>query len=96
MSKYTKAKKKFFRKRVEVWTLYYKNKEILSYDRGMYEPSNWYLYTPHLFNSVAGIIHSYEWKGFFKAHKFAVENKDYLLRYGLKDRSFTFTCTFEY
>ena len=86
MKHYKKAKAKYFRKRVEFWTLYYNKKEILTYGYGTFLPYR--ICTMNIF-----IMHLSDTDAFWYAHKLSVTNKKYSLKYGLYNRSVTFTTT---
>jgi len=88
MKHYKKAKAKYFRKRVEYWTLYYNRKKMVSYGYGVFIP-----FGRSNSNDLYNIMHMSDTDAFWYAHKLSVTNKNYSLKYGLLNRSVTFTTT---
>ena len=88
MSKYARSKKKFFRKRVEFWTLYYNRKKMLSYGYGLFIP-----FARKSSNDLYDLMHMSDTDAFWYAHKLSVTKKNYSLKFGRFNRSVTFTTT---
>lgn len=84
LRQYNRAKSKFFRRRVESWTLYYNRKKALSYAYGVFIPFK-------QSNDTWRIMRMSDTDAFWYAHKLSVANRRYSLKYYKFNNSITFT-----
>jgi len=81
---YKRAKKKYFRKRVEFWTLYYNRKKAIGYGYGLFIPFK-------KSNDTYTIMNMSDTDAFWHAHRLSVTHKKYTLKYRGFNNSITIT-----
>jgi len=93
MKNYIKAKKKYFKSKVEYYNLFIRNKLTLSYYNGLYQCFDLRLLSDDENEIINDILHSYNFQAFFKAYTLSCVNGDFKIYFGVVRRSVSYTFT---
>jgi len=87
---YKRAKKKYFRKRVDTWILFYKQIPVLRYSKGLFNQPAFHKECDYF---VKLAMFKSDTDAFWFVHKLRIMDDRYYLRYSNDNYSVTFTTT---